>query len=61
MPGSRGDRYQPQGYNLTTIGPQPQQRKGLEEMGHDIEVIKARGVATCPFSQAKLGAFKRGC
>ncbi|KAL4739855.1 hypothetical protein BDV11DRAFT_169629 [Aspergillus similis] len=61
MPGSRGDRYLPQGYNLMTIGPQPQQGRGLEEMGLDIEVIMARGVATCPFSQDKLGAFKRGC
>ncbi|KAG2414548.1 hypothetical protein HFD88_003739 [Aspergillus terreus] len=58
MPGSRGDRYQPQGYDLLTIGPEPQKGKGLEEMNLDIEVIKARGVATCPFSQAKSGGFR---
>lgn len=53
MPGSRGDRYQPQGYDLMTIGPEPQKGRGSEEMRGDIEVIKARGVATCPFSKAK--------
>ncbi|GLA63050.1 hypothetical protein AtubIFM54640_004187 [Aspergillus tubingensis] len=54
VPGSRGDRYQPQGYDLMTIGPEPQKGKGVEEMRDDIEVIKARGVAMCPFSKAKL-------
>ncbi|KAJ5188979.1 hypothetical protein N7491_005301 [Penicillium cf. griseofulvum] len=53
VPGSRGDRYQPGGYDLMTIGPEPQKEHGAEEMLSDIEVIKARGVATCPFSQAK--------
>ncbi|KAL4753958.1 hypothetical protein BDW72DRAFT_209294 [Aspergillus terricola var. indicus] len=61
MPGSCGDWYLPQGYNLTTIGPEPQKGRGLEEMGLDIEVIRARGVATCPFSQDKLSTLKRGC
>lgn len=43
-----------------TIGPEPQKEHGAEEMRSDIEVIKARGVATCPFSQAKakLGHFE---
>ncbi|KAF4156841.1 hypothetical protein CNMCM8927_004468 [Aspergillus lentulus] len=58
MPGSGGDRYLPQGYDLMTIGPEPQKGKGLEEMSLDMEVIKARGVATCPFSQAKSGSFR---
>ncbi|KAJ5835323.1 hypothetical protein N7447_001349 [Penicillium robsamsonii] len=53
VPGSRGDRYQPGGYDLMTIGPDPQKEHGAEEMKSDIEVIKARGVVTCPFSQAK--------
>ncbi|KGO42352.1 hypothetical protein PEX1_000950 [Penicillium expansum] len=53
VPGSRGDRYQPGGYDLMTIGPDPQKEHGAEEMRSDIEVIKARGVATCPFSHAK--------
>ncbi|KAL3470355.1 hypothetical protein BJX99DRAFT_267494 [Aspergillus californicus] len=55
VPGSR-DRYQPQGYDLMTIGPEPQREKGAEEMRVDIEVIKMRGVATCPFSQAKYAS-----
>ncbi|RAK86252.1 hypothetical protein BO79DRAFT_257422 [Aspergillus costaricaensis CBS 115574] len=54
VPGSRGERYQPQGYDLMTIGPEPQKGKGVEEMRDDIELIKARGVAMCPFSKAKL-------
>ncbi|KAF5024515.1 hypothetical protein F66182_3455 [Fusarium sp. NRRL 66182] len=53
VPGSQGDRFQPQGYDLMTIGPEPQKGKGLEEMATAVGVIKARGVATCPFSQAK--------
>ncbi|RDW70529.1 uncharacterized protein DSM5745_08040 [Aspergillus mulundensis] len=57
IPGSYGNRYLPQGYDLMTIGPEPQRGKGLEEMGRDIDVIKGRGVATCPFSQAKSGVF----
>jgi hypothetical protein len=55
VPGSKGDRYYPQGYDLMTIGPEPQKGKGIDEMKGDIEAIRARGVATCPFSMAKLG------
>lgn len=58
VPGSRGDRYEPQGYDLMTIGPEPQKGKGVDNMKLDMEVIKARGVATCPFSQAKAGNFE---
>lgn len=58
LPDSRRDRYEPQGYSLMTIGPEPQKGKGIEEMKSDMEVIKARGVATCPFSQAKAGNFE---
>ncbi|VUC30925.1 unnamed protein product [Clonostachys rosea] len=54
VPGSKGDRYYPQGYDLMTIGPEPQKGKGIDEMKADIEAIRARGVATCPFSIAKL-------
>ncbi|KAJ5773723.1 hypothetical protein N7457_008619 [Penicillium paradoxum] len=53
VPGARGDRYHPQGYDLMTIGPDPQKEHGAEEMLSGIEVIKARGATTCPFSQAK--------
>ena len=58
VPGSRGDRYHPQGYDLMTIGPEPQKEKGGEEMKSDIEVIKARCVATCPFSRKKAGDLR---
>ncbi|KAL4978707.1 hypothetical protein BDW66DRAFT_157932 [Aspergillus desertorum] len=56
MPGSCGDRYLPQGYDLMTTGPEPQKGRGLEEVGSDIAVIQARGGATCPFSQEKFVA-----
>ena len=52
-PGAKGDRYQPQGYDLMTIGPEPQKGKGYEDMISTVQIIKARTVATCPFSQAK--------
>ena len=55
MPGSGGGRYEPQGYDLMTIGPEPQKGKGVEEMRVDMDVIRARAVATCPFSQRKMG------
>lgn len=57
VPGAQGNRYISQGYDLMTIGPEPQKGNGIEEMEVDIEAIKAKGVATCPFSQAKSGAF----
>jgi hypothetical protein len=38
-----------------TIGPEPQRGKGLDDMDRDIDIIRARVVATCPFSQAKAG------
>jgi hypothetical protein len=60
VPGSHGDRYQPRGYDLMDIGPDPQKGRGMEEMKSDIEAIRARGVATCPFSQAKTGGLKGG-
>lgn len=51
--GSRGDRYKPQGYDLWTVGPEPQNGKGLEEMKPDVETIMARSLTTCPFSHAR--------
>lgn len=49
-PGTGGDKYYPQGYDLMTIGPKPQEGKGLEEMRATVEFLKARGSAGCPFS-----------
>lgn len=53
VPGSSGTRFHPGGYDLMTIGPEPQFGKGLEYMTSAVGIIKERGVATCPFSQAK--------
>ncbi|KAG7071444.1 integral membrane protein [Colletotrichum scovillei] len=52
VPGERGSRYFPQGYDLMTIGPEPQREKGRDEMMSDMEVIKARGAVTS--SQVKV-------
>ncbi|PQE21362.1 dephospho- kinase protein [Rutstroemia sp. NJR-2017a BBW] len=49
-PGTGGDKYYPQGYDLKTIGPKPQEGKGLDEMRTTIEFLKARGSVNCPFS-----------
>lgn len=40
-----------------TIGPEPQMGKGTEDMRSTIEGIKAKGIATCPFSQTGDGKF----
>ena len=48
-------RFQPEGYDLFTIGPDPAKGKGIDDMKITIASIKEKGVATCPFSQAKVG------
>lgn len=53
-PGTGGDKYLPQGYDLETIGPKHQEGKGLDEMKTTIEFMKARGLAHCPFSQGRM-------
>jgi hypothetical protein len=45
-----GERYHPQGYDLMTIGPAPQEGNGLEEMKTNISMMKARESVGCPFS-----------
>ncbi|KAI9162758.1 Mycophenolic acid synthesis protein B [Paramyrothecium foliicola] len=54
-PGSRGDTYHPQGYDLQTIGPKPQEGKGAEEMAATIEYLKRSGTSQCPFAHSKQG------
>ncbi|KAK6508605.1 hypothetical protein TWF506_010689 [Arthrobotrys conoides] len=55
LPGSQGDRFHPQGYDLMTIGPQPQQGKGLEDMATTMEFLRARNVSGCPFHKGYGG------
>lgn len=52
-PGYKGDRYMPQGYDLNTIGPAPQEGKGLEDMQATVAYMKSRGIAECPFAGMK--------
>ncbi|RDL30743.1 Uncharacterized protein BP5553_10088 [Venustampulla echinocandica] len=53
-PGTAGDRYHPSGYDLMTIGPKPQEGKGLDEMRTTIEFMETRGLADCPFHSGKI-------
>jgi hypothetical protein len=53
VPGSHGVRFQPQGYDLMTIGPEPQKGKGKEEMKMTMDIIKSKSLSSCPFSAAK--------
>lgn len=45
------EKYMPSGYDLTTIGPEPQKGKGTEEMRTTVEFLKTRGAIECPFSK----------
>ncbi|KXH49473.1 hypothetical protein CSIM01_03761 [Colletotrichum simmondsii] len=58
VPGERGSRYFPQGYDLMTIGPEPQREKGRDEMMSDMEVIKARGAVTFPQVKVVLDGIR---
>ncbi|KAI1390196.1 uncharacterized protein F4822DRAFT_228497 [Hypoxylon trugodes] len=49
-PGSLGDKYHPGGYDLKTIGPKPQEGKGIEDMAATVEFLKTRNSTGCPFS-----------
>ncbi|KAH7119973.1 hypothetical protein B0J11DRAFT_552007 [Dendryphion nanum] len=60
-PGSKGGRYKPTGYDLMTIGPVPQEGKGLEEMKAAIEVMKSRSTDECPFGDIKMRERKGFC
>ncbi|KFY43048.1 hypothetical protein V494_02122 [Pseudogymnoascus sp. VKM F-4513 (FW-928)] len=53
-PGTGGDRYHPSGYDLKTIGPKPQEGKGLEEMDVMVEFMGSRGIPGCPFHNGKI-------
>lgn len=52
-PGSNGDKYKPAGYDLKTIGPVPQEGRGVEEMRATVEFMKGRGAGECPFAGMK--------
>ncbi|KAF3016514.1 hypothetical protein E8E14_011234 [Neopestalotiopsis sp. 37M] len=43
-------KYHPQGYDLQTIGPRPQEGKGMENMNATVEFLKMRNIDRCPFS-----------
>ena len=49
------EKYHPQGYTLDTIGPSPQEGKGIEDMKVNIEDMRAKRSLQqrCPFSQRR--------
>ncbi|KAF2194452.1 hypothetical protein K469DRAFT_686486 [Zopfia rhizophila CBS 207.26] len=49
-PGTSGNKYHPQRYDLKNIGPKPQEGKGFEEMRATVEYFRARDSSECPFS-----------
>lgn len=53
-PGTGGDKYYPSGYNLKTIGPKPQEGKGLDEMKITVEFMGSRGIPGCPFHNGAM-------
>ncbi|OBT48208.1 hypothetical protein VE00_00979 [Pseudogymnoascus sp. WSF 3629] len=53
-PGTGGDRYHPSGYDLKTIGPKPQEGKGLDEMKVMVEFMGSRGIPGCPFHNGTM-------
>ncbi|KAL7624942.1 hypothetical protein AAE478_004156 [Parahypoxylon ruwenzoriense] len=51
VPKSSEMKYHPEGYDLMTIGPEPNAGKGIDEMSATIDYMKARGIAECPFKR----------
>ncbi|KAF5246485.1 hypothetical protein FANTH_6857 [Fusarium anthophilum] len=53
IPESVSDKFRPQGYDLTTIGPQPQEGKGMDSMAATISGLESQDLSTCPFKSFK--------
>jgi len=52
VPGSKGERYIPQGYKFEEVGPRALKNKGINEMGALEERLKIERPAGCPFAFA---------
>ena len=53
LPDARSERFHPQGYDLKTIGPDPQAGKGLEDMATTMEFLRTHDLAECPFTHQR--------
>ncbi|KAF5689920.1 hypothetical protein FCIRC_1154 [Fusarium circinatum] len=53
IPESVSSKFKPQGYDLTTIGPQPQEGKGMDSMAATISGFESQDLTTCPFKNFK--------
>ncbi|KAF5967529.1 dephospho kinase protein [Fusarium bulbicola] len=49
LPESVSGKFKPEGYDLTTIGPQPQEGKGMDSMATTIRGLESHNLTTCPF------------
>ena len=50
LPGDDGNKYEPQGYTFTEIGPQALKGKGIEEMGETRARLTHQRRGGCPFT-----------
>ncbi|CVK96607.1 uncharacterized protein FMAN_10938 [Fusarium mangiferae] len=53
LPESVLGKFKPQGYDLMTIGPQPQEGKGMDSMAATISGLQSQDLSTCPFKRFK--------
>ena len=50
LPGDDGNKYSPEGYAITEVGPAKLTKSGLREMEADLDRIRASRPGSCPFS-----------
>jgi hypothetical protein len=53
VPGSKGDKYIPQGYKFEEVGPRVMKNKGMDDWKSWEEKVKAERPASCPFAFAR--------
>ncbi|KAF5687786.1 hypothetical protein FDENT_5076 [Fusarium denticulatum] len=53
LPESASSKFMSQGYDLATIGPQPQEGKGMEAMAATISGLEGQDLTSCPFKSFK--------
>ena len=53
VPGDDGDKYCPEGYIISQVGPESVRGKGMQDLEIDIGKITTQGVRGCPFGIRK--------
>jgi len=49
MPGSEGNRFYPNGYDISEVGPSRFEGKGTKDMNATAEKLRVERPAGCPF------------